>query len=331
MIKDRNIALDANISASKLLGGGLLGAGRVIYVAPSSSAYYTYWDGKVPAGDLFTNLALAYAATTTGQNDVIILSPGTHTLTAMLTVSKDKVHFIGAGAGGRFVQHDAKVYMGVTGVATDLAPVLVTGNRCSFNNIKVENASTTNETLYGFIDNGEGTCINNCSFVKTAGLDDAGHAHFWMAGDSLTMRECTIGQSNTPSTAAGFGILIDGKTGGASDVVKENFLDNIFINMSVANGVVGTSFAIKIADTAALNFGNVIRNLVANNFQPVGAAAVTDAVGGPAAATSGTLSLVSPSFFGFTGVANATVSNVNICLPGGTAAAAGGLSAALAG
>ncbi len=44
----------------------------------------------------FTSLADAYTATESNNNDVIILDGNsTHTLTAMLTVSKSRVHFIG--------------------------------------------------------------------------------------------------------------------------------------------------------------------------------------------------------------------------------------------
>jgi len=283
-------------------------------------------NGKVR---LFTSLSDAYDATESNNNDVILLDGNsTHVLTEMLTVSNNRVHFIGMDGGGHLTAQGAKVQIGVTGVATDLAPVLVTGVRCSFRNIKFINASTTNETLYGFIDNGEGTVIENCSMIKTLGLDDSNHASFWMAGDSLSMRNCVIGQSNTPNTAAGFGILIDGKTGGATDgTVKENFIENCYINMSVGGSVQATSCFIKVADASALNFGNTINGLIGNNFIPSGGTIMTDAVLG-AAQTSGNLLLANCVFSGSTGIGSASGQGVYSAASGVAPVAAGGLSTA---
>ena len=281
-------------------------------------------DGQVM---FFTTVSAAYDAALTNNNDVICIDGHTaHDIAAMITVSKNRVHFFGFDGGGHICQQGARLKMGVTGVATDLAPILVTGTRCSFRNLKVENASTTNESLYGFIDNGEGTVIENCHFLKTAGLNDANHAHFWMAGDSLSMKDVVIGQSNIPNTAAGFGILIDGKTGGASDVVKECFLKDIRINMSVGGSVQATSCFIKIADTAAMNFNNVIENLRCYNFIPVGGTIMTDAILAPASILSGSLALVDPVFFGCTGCIDTGSAGVQQACGGADPQDNGGLS-----
>jgi len=283
--------------------------GRILVVCPSTDANYDILTQVVkndPEGRvrLFTTVAAAYDAATTNANDVIALSGNsTHTVTEMLTVAKNRIHFIGMDGGGRLTAQGAKISMGVTGVATDLAPVLITGVRNSFRNIKFINASTTNQSLYGLIDNGEGTLIENCSAIKTAGLDDANWANFWMAGDSATIRNCVFGQSNTPSAVAHFGILIDGKTGGATDgTVKENYLENIYINMSVSTAAAATACFIKVADGSALNFNNVIKDLNATNFVQNGTGTImTDAVLG-AATVGGYLHLIRPTFMGCTGV-----------------------------
>jgi len=261
----------------------------------------------------YTSLESAYAAAESNNNDVILLDAnGTHSVDAMVTVAKNRVHFIGMDGGGRLTAQGAKVEIGVTGVATDLAPVLVTGVRNSFRNIKFINSSTTNETLYGFIDNGEGTFIENCSMIKTAGLDDAGWANFWMAGDSLTMRNVVLGQSNIPSAVAHYGIKIDAKTGGGSVAVKENFLENIYINMSVSTAAAATACFIKVVDGAALNYNNVIKDLNAVNFvQATTGTIITDAVLG-AATTGGYLHLIRPTFMGCTGVGSASGQGIYI-------------------
>jgi hypothetical protein len=312
--------------------------GRILVVKSSSdTAHYNYQalneayepqDGRVL---FFTDLATAYAEAQSNNNDVICLDGATtHTVTEMLTVAKNRVHFLGMDSGGRLVQQGAKIQMGVTGDASDLAPILVTGVRNSFRNLKVINASTTNQSLHGFIDNGEGTLIENCHFVKTAGLDDAGHSHFWMAGDSCTYRNIVVGQSNIPNTAAGYGILIDGKTGGATDgTVKENFAENVIVNMSVGGSVQATSCFIKVADTAALNFGNLIKGFVGCNFIPSGGTIMTNGVLAPASIVAGSLFLVAPAFFGCTGVSDNASAGVQIAAPGLAPVTAGGLAANL--
>ena len=268
-----------------------------------------------PEGNVrfFTSLELAYAATESNNNDVILLdSNSAHEIDAMITVSKNRVHFVGMDGGGRLTAQGSRIKMGVTGVATDLAPVLVTGTRNTFRNIKVENASTTDESLYGFIDNGEGTYIENCSMVKTAGLDDAGWANFWMAGDSLTMKNVVLGQSNIGSAVAHYGIKIDAKSGGGSIAVKENFLENIYINMSVLTAAAATACFIKVVDGAAMNFNNTIKDLNGVNFVQASTGTImTDAVLG-AATTGGYLHLIRPTFMGCSGVGSATGQGIYI-------------------
>lgn len=273
-----------------------------------------------------TSVATAYAAAQSGNDDVIALAGNSpHVVTEMLTTSKSRVHFVGMDGGGRMIQQGSRIVMGVTGVASDLAPILDTGTRNSFINIKVENASTTNESLYGFISNGEGTYFENFMSAKTAGLNDANHAHFWMAGDACSGKNMTFGHSTIQSTAAGFGILIDAKSGGASHV-KENIFENVRVNMSVDNGVVATSCFIKVADNAAMNFNNLIDKFTGMNFTPPGEAGMTDACLGTGG-TSGVLDLIDPAFFGCDGVG--AVTGIFIAARGLAPDANGGLATAL--
>ena len=84
-------------------------------------------DGRVR---FYTSLATAYAATESNNNDVIILdSNSTHTLTAMLTVANNRVHFFGLdhllGIRRRYGQR-TKVSLGVTTAATDIGTIKVT-------------------------------------------------------------------------------------------------------------------------------------------------------------------------------------------------------------
>jgi len=259
-------------------------------------------------------IAQAYSLARTNKFDIIVLmGNASHVLTEMLTVAKNRITFVGMdGTSGRLTAQSAKISMGVTTDTDDIAPILVTGTRNAFYNIKVINGNTLDECLSGFIDNGEGTCIEGCSIIKTAGLDDAGWCNFWMAGDSLTMRNCVLGQSNIPSAVAHYGIKIDAKTGGGSSAVKENFLENIYCNMSVSTAAAATACFIKVVDGAAMNFNNVIKDFNGINFVQASTGTImTDAVLG-AATTGGYLSLIRPTFMGCTGVGSATGQGIYI-------------------
>jgi len=182
--------------------------------------------------------------------------------------------------------------------------------------------------LYGFIDNGEGTYLENFMSVVTGNIGRAGHAHFWMAGDALTAKNVTFGHSTIVSTAAGYGILIDAKTGGAANV-KECFLENVIINMSVATAAVATSCFIKIADNSAMNFVNAIDGLRGYHFIPSGQTIMTDAIIAAASTTAGVLDISNAVFFGVTGVGGGAGYGVNIAANSVDAVADGGLATAL--
>lgn len=103
-------------------------------------------DGKVR---FYTSLASAYAATESNNNDVIILDGNsTHSLSSMLTVSNNRVHFIGLdyllGIHRPYGQ-STKVSIDVTTAATDIAAVKNTGIRNSFRGIKFISNNTVDE------------------------------------------------------------------------------------------------------------------------------------------------------------------------------------------
>lgn len=317
--------------------GALPTFGNIYYVCPASEANYNVlkklYDFKYNDGSkaFAATLSEAYSRCVSGRNDIIVLNANViHELSEMLTVAKNRVHFVGADGGGRLSAQGAKIQLGVTTNVLDISPILITGVRNSFRNVKIINANTLDQSLYGLIDNGEATMLENISAMKIAGLDDTLHAHFWMAGDSLNAKNVTFGQSNLPSAAAGYGILIDGKTGGGTDgTVKENILENVFIRMQIANAVAGTSHFIKVKDTAALNFDNIINGLFCSNFIQNGVAAMTTAIGGAAGTVGGQLNIANAKFFGATGVGGGATCGINIA--GGSVApdANGGLSTPL--
>lgn len=177
--------------------------GRIFIVVSTSDAGEERYDrlrevfspaeGQVR---VFTSLADAYDATTSGNNDVILLDgDSTHTLTEMLTVSKSRVNFVGmdAGFGIRKYGQGAKISLGVTTAATDIAAILNTGVRNTFHNIKVISNNTVTESLYGFVDGGEYTVLNNVEVYKSTDLDVTGAAELVCNADSPMYVNCTFG------------------------------------------------------------------------------------------------------------------------------------------
>ena len=161
---------------------------------------------------VFTSLSDAYDAVTSGNNDVILLDgDGTHTLTEMLTVSKSRVNFVGmdAGLGLRKYGQGAKISLGITTAATDIAAILNTGVRNTFHNLKVISNNTVDEGLYSFVDGGEYTVMNGVEVYKSTALDVSGSAEFVCNADSPLYTRCT------------FGSLADARSG---SVIRANVL-----------------------------------------------------------------------------------------------------------
>ena len=153
-------------------------------------------NGKVR---FYTSLASAYAATESNNNDVIILdSNSTHTLTSMLTVSNNRVHFIGLDfllwVKRRYGQR-TKVSLWVTTAATDIGTIKVTWVWCSFRGIKFINENTVAQWIYCFVDWWEYTYVENCEIYKSTDLDVTGAAELVANGDSSHYKDCYIGST----------------------------------------------------------------------------------------------------------------------------------------
>lgn len=173
----------------------------------------------------FKTVAKAYDACTTNKDDVIVLmGNASHALTEMLTVSKNRVHFIGIdGSDGRFYGQNAKISLGVTTAATDIGTIKNTGVRNSFTNIKFTNANTVTEGIYCFVEGGEYTVFKNCEFYKETDLDQTAAAELVMNGDSAQVIGCTIGSLANAQTGTTIrpGVLVTAGIAGSGKVARD--------------------------------------------------------------------------------------------------------------
>lgn len=186
---------------AKILGSEVLGAevpftfGKTFYVDYDNGLDTN--DGLSP-GNAFKTIAYAYSQVTSNNNDVIVLSAySNHVVTSMLTVSKNRVHFIGSGVGFRKYGQRAKIYMGVTTATSDIAVVKNTGVGNTFANIKFDSENTLAQSLYTFAEGGEYTSFSNCEFYKGTIMDSDTAAEVILNGDSAQFYNCTFGSLAT--------------------------------------------------------------------------------------------------------------------------------------
>ncbi len=135
MIKDRNIAPDAFISASKIAGG--LAIGEVFYVAVVK-AVRNWLAERVPSDHLFSSIAPAILKTVSYRNDYIVVTDGPYGISSALDLSgKTSVHLIGANGFGMGVGSVGGAYI----VQTGAYPTITLGDFCEVAGLQVWNAS----------------------------------------------------------------------------------------------------------------------------------------------------------------------------------------------
>jgi hypothetical protein len=189
----------------------------------------------------FKTVEKAYSLATTNKDDVIVLVGNTtHTLTEMLTVSKNRVHFVGMDGTLRKYGQNAKIALGVTTAATNLGTVLNTGVRNSYSNIKFVNSDTLGTDLYTFLDGGEYMSMSFCEIYKESLLSTTGAAEMVMNGDSAQIVNCTIGSLANFQTGTTIrpGVLVTKATAGAGLVARDvSFIGcNFWKNAGHVNG-----------------------------------------------------------------------------------------------
>jgi len=176
--------------------------GKIFFVTKSSDAITadvvnTLKRDADGVDRVYTSVSAAYDACVSGRNDIIILdSNGTHELTEMLTVSKNRVHFIGLDylLGDRRKYGQGSKINYADGVATaDPFAVKVTGVRNSFLGIKFINNNTDAQVVATVGEGGEYTVYRNCEFYDAVRLNSQTQAELVLNGDSAQFFDCTFG------------------------------------------------------------------------------------------------------------------------------------------
>ena len=292
--------------------------GKVFFVLDSADSwtsdflyqYPTDIDGNVR---VFTDIPSALAATVSGRNDVIVLDSNTsHTLTSMLTVSNNKVHFVSMDwlGGVRRVQDQrCRVQMGVTAAATDVATIKVSGSGCSFRGIKFINSNTLTQSVQTFIDESpDGLLVENCSIhaLGSAQLTATGGSALRLAGDTSMYINSEIGADTIINTVANQVVNIATIDGA---VARRVLFDNcVFRTWSSAS----THVFARTQAATDIDRDVTFRRCTFSNFNAGGGTALAVAIASNV--TGGFINIDQSSFFNTTKVATAAAGNSNVLI-----------------
>lgn len=272
---------------------------------------------------VFTSLSDAYDAVTSNNNDVILLDAHTtHSLSAGLAITKNRVNFIGMDGGDRLVQQGAKVQLATA--ATTAYVVKNTGVRNSFRNIKFIQGATAGTGLTVFQEGGEGTLFKNCHFQfgVVDNLDQTDAFEFVAGSDSATYLDCTFGTDTLLTSAARAVFSIDQVTAGQE--FKSNILRGCTFLISSSSS---TATHIRLSATGDILFTNLFDrcNFIAS-VDTAGGAAIAETVQTGTGTNKGVLCFAYPATFNSTDFSTATSgrnAGIQIVAPVPTAGTAG--------
>ncbi len=189
------------------------GIGEIKYVAPATSGtsqYRTQLETMgVESGDIYTLPSLAYAAMEANRSDVMLLSPGSYTETAKLSLSKARTHLLGTGnpgwrqGGGIFIRTetvgvDATVDIAAAGISMGGFTVSQEGaDAANLTPLRISSThfSAKKLDLWGFL-------VSDVAGIEAASCLEfaAGASYGW----GSTFEDCSIGTtSGSTRTATG--------------------------------------------------------------------------------------------------------------------------------
>jgi len=270
----------------------------------------------------------AISRVTDNNNDVIYIDGDSEIVeTAMVTISKNRVHTIGCNGPFPIVGYGAgaRITLGVTIAATDIATIKNTGVRNTFSGIKVSNSNTLATNLYTFAEGGEYTRFFNSEFYKSALLTTDLIAELLMNGDSSQFFRCTFGDLDNEKGAAGIeipNVLLD-REGITGKVCRDGWFEDCRLLRRAAHVDVCHVYS---KDATAVERSLVFKNCVFWN-SVLSTAVIADSVNFAAAQTQGDVLLINPAGVNISAIAGA---NLNIYVSSGTAQTTDGVSEEIA-
>jgi hypothetical protein len=287
-----------------MLNGIPVGVTKILFVDYGNGSD-AYSEKSNSTSRPLKTISKAYDLLTTNKNEgIALMGSSAHALTSMLDFEKNRCHMFGYDPGGRLYGQNARITMGDSTVAADIAAMKNTGVRNTFANIKFDSSSTVAASLYGVAEGGEYTVYSHCHFYKSSDLDETAAAEVLNNGDSAQWLGCTFGSTDY--------IVADNK-------IRPNMLlsrETITGKVCRDNYIEGCLFLVKAAGTEAVRiYGagatDVERHLIVRDSifisNIAGAATPAHAVGFGSAQTVGSVLLKNCSSIDHTVMAQAAV------------------------
>lgn len=183
------------LHSAAALGLGFM-PGEIHYCGLQSGNQYGFWrdNRRIPASRLHTTFPDAYDAVgrINANNNVVILSPDSHSLGASVTFNKNMTHLIGAYPGGRF-SNRARF-----GMSTAFTPMFtVSGYGNLFRNIYSMHGTDAAD-LVGWLISGNRNTFEHVHFggpMNAAQASEANYIGVHITGSENYFRRCTFGSN----------------------------------------------------------------------------------------------------------------------------------------
>jgi len=299
---------------------GAAGVGKVFFVNSDTGA-----DGNsgLQMNRALATIARAYELVTTNNHDVIVLSAATAlSEDDELIVAKNRLHFWGMDAVGRWYGQRSRWTMGET-TGSAIAVVQNTGVGNTFTNIKFDSSDTLDTSLYAFAEGGEYTVLERCEIYKSTDLDQATAAELLMNGDSALVRGCTIGSLANEVSAARTNVLLTRETI-SGKVCRDVMFDNCLMWLKSSSATASHFHSTTATDVERMLLIRDTSMIVAK----LSSATVGDAIIVDSAQTEGQILL--QNSYNFNSTAIGTTGSVGILYAGAPVATAGTAGNAIA-
>lgn len=262
------------------------------------------------------------------NNDIILIDGDSEIVeTAMVTLDKNRVHTIGMNGPHSLcgMGPGARITLGVTEAASDIATFKNTGVRNTFTGIKFSNSNTLATNLYTVAEGGEYSRYFGCEIYKSALLTTDLTAELLMNGDSSQFYGCTIGSLVNTRGASGkeCPCVMLAREQITGKVCRDGWFEDCRLLTKAAH--------LDVCHVYGTGATDVERSLVFKNClfwnSVLAAGTVADAVNFAAAQTQGDVLLINPAGVNITAIAGASL---NIYVSSGTAQTTDGVSEEIA-
>ena len=310
--------------------------GKIFFVLNNADSDFgdfqkTFPNDRDGVPRVYSDLASAYAATRSGYNDVIVIHSGatSNKVSSMLTVSNNKVHFVGLDTlVGAKRANNSRAIISTTGagVAADVSMIKVTGTGCSFRGIKFANGFTVAQNLSAVLEYGNSTYYEDCTFHNLAAqhLTTAGAAALILAGGDTIFKNCEIGADTVQTSVASAQSILISK-GTSAQAATRAIFDRCWIS---ANTSQTTQAFVRVGADGDIDRYVHFKNCSFINFKTSSnGATLANAFVTAAGLVSGLLLVEDPKLFGVTACSTAG-SNASILVIGAptTAGSANGVA-----